>query len=148
MENKTIEFVRGFNSQLEEINRYCNLQLSSDGFVQAISFPEIVLFDDDNDNVEYVEELSLSRLVKTLGEVLEVANKELAYKADDFFAERKKQLKEKFPNAKISFNSDSKLTNSVFVSGEYDEVKLINALDVVKQDFEYIFEGCKLDVDI
>jgi len=74
MENKIKDFLISFNGELENTNKYCNLQYSDDGFVKAISFPEIHLFDDDNDSIEYVEELSLSRLVKTLSEVLKVAN--------------------------------------------------------------------------
>jgi len=93
MENKTIEFVRGFNSELETMNQYCNLEYVDNGFTKAIKLPKIFLFDDDNDSSEYVEERSLSRLVKTLGEVLAVGKIELANKVDEFFAERKKQKK-------------------------------------------------------
>jgi hypothetical protein len=148
MENKIKSFLVSFNGELENSNRYCNLQYSDDGFVKAISFPELHLFDDDNDDVHYVEELSLSRLVKTLSEVLAVGKAELSVKVNNFFTEKKKQLKEKFPKIKVSFIFLSSIKYITSVSGEYDEDKLIEALDVIKQDFEYIFEGCKLDVNI
>ncbi len=90
MENKTIEFVKGFNSQLENMNQYCNLEYVDNGFTKAIQLPKIFLFDDDNDSSEFVEQISLSRLVKTLGEVLAVGKAELANKVDEFFAEKKK----------------------------------------------------------
>lgn len=147
MKNKIREFLIGFNGELENSNRYCNLQSFDNGFVKGIVFPEIHLFDDDNDDTAYVEEMTLSRLVKTLGEVLEVANKELIDKVDDYFAEENKKLKEKFPNVKIKFRSHSILDHYVIATGVYDEDKLLDALDVIKQDFEYIFESLKLDIN-
>lgn len=148
MKNKIEDFLMNFNTELENTNNYCNLQSSSDGFVQCISFPELHLFDDDSDSVEYAEELALSRLVKTLSEVLSVGKAKLSVKINEFFAEKKKEVKEKFPKVKMSFTFLSALEYSAFVSGEYDEKELEDILDVIKQDFEYIFEGCKLDVEI
>ena len=148
MENKIKDFLLTFNTELENSNRYCNLQYFDNGYVEGISFPEIQLFDDDTDSTEYVEELTLSRLVKTLNGVLSVAEQELSYKVDKFFAQKKKELKEKFPNAKVKFNFDSILQYSTFTSGDYIDEEMFDALDVVKQDFEYIFEGLKLDVDV
>ena len=142
------DFLVSFNVELEKTNRYCNLQYFDDGFVKGISIPEIHLFDDDNDNIDYVEELSLSRLVKTLNELLSVAETELSIKIDSFFDEKLRDLKEKFPKLKIKFNFLSITEYYIFVSGEYDEEELLKSLDVVKEDFEYVFEGCKLDTDI
>lgn len=148
MENKIKDFLITFNGELENSNRYCNLQYFDDGFVKGISLPKIHLFDDDNDSMEYVEELTLSRLVKTLNEVLKVAEQELSYKVNEFFTQKKKELKEKFPNAKVQFNFDKTLQYSTFASGDYIDEEMFDALDIVKQDFEYIFEGFKLDVDV
>ena len=148
MENKIKDFLITFNGELENSNRYCNLQYFDNGYVEGISFPEIQLFDDATDSTEYVEELTLSRLVKTLNGVLSVAEQELSYKVDKFFAQKKIELKEKFPNAKVKFNFDKTLQYSTFASGDYIDEEMFNALDVVKQDFEYIFEGLKLYVDV
>lgn len=147
MENKALEFVRGFNSDLEHINQYFNLQLCDDGFSKGIIFPEVCLFSDDNDSTDFMEELTLSRLVKTLDEVLVVAKRSLSDKIDAFFAEKIKEAKEKFTYIKLKFNGRG-LEYSVFVSGSYNEDILADFLDVVKEDFQYIFEGCKLDVEI
>lgn len=148
MENKIKDFLIAFNGELENTDRYCNLQYFDDGFVKGISFPEIHLFDDDNDSTEYVEQLSLSRLVKILHEVLKIAEQDLSYKVDEFFTEKKKEAKEKFPNAKIDFKAHNDLEYYTLVYGNYDENMVELFLDVVKQDFEYVFEGLKLDVDI
>lgn len=148
MNNKIKDFLMTFNGELENSNQYCNLQHFSDGFTEGICFPKIHLFDNDNNSIEYFEQLSLSRLVKTLNEVLKVAEEELSYRIEEFFAEKKKELKEKFPNLKIQFNLHNILNYYIFASGEYNEEKLYDALDIVKQDFEYIFEGLKLNIEI
>lgn len=148
MENKIQEFLKEFNTELENQNRYCNLQYFNNGFVQGISFPEIHLFDDDNDSTEYAEQLSLSRLVKTLSEVLKIANSGLSYHIEEFFKEKKKELKEKFPNAEVKFYGNGELLYNIFVSGDYDYDKMFDALDVVKEDFEYIFDGLKLNFNV
>ncbi|MGL5717670.1 MAG: hypothetical protein ACRCX2_31955 [Paraclostridium sp.] len=150
MKNKIKDFLIAFNGELKNTNRYCNLQFFDDGFVQGISFPEIHLFDDDNDSTEYTEQLSLSRLVKTLNEVLKITEQKLSYKVDEFFTEKKKEVKEKFPNAKIDFIKHNNLEYYTLVYANYyeDMTVLFLDLDVIKQDFEYVFEGLKLDVSI
>ena len=147
MENKTEDFVRGFNAGLENLNQYCNLQLLNDGYSKGVAFPQIFLFSDDDDSAENVEQLVLSRLVKTLDKVLEVGKRELTDKMDEFFAEKIKEQKEKFPNAKIKFYGGYE-DKSVIALGEYDENMMYDLLDVVKEDFEYIFDGLKLDIDL
>jgi len=71
------------------MNQYCNLEYLNNGFIKAVKLPQIFLFDDDNDSSEFVEQLSLTRLVKTLGEILEVAEEQLDFKVEEFFAEKK-----------------------------------------------------------
>lgn len=147
MENKIVDFVREFNSQLEGVNQYCNLEYVDNGFVKAIKFPQIFLFDDDNENSEYIEERSLSHLVKTLNEVLEVAKEQLAFKVIEFFAENRKQVKEKFSDAKVHFTNKDSLKYTIFVSGNYNEDTMEDFLEDVKRDFEYIFEGLTLNIE-
>lgn len=130
------------------MNQYCNLEYIDNGFTKAVQLPIIILFDDNNDSSEYVEQLSLSRLVKTLGEVLAVGKVELSNKVDEFFAERKKLMKEKFPHAKVKFTFLSALEYSTFVSGDYNDDAMEQFLDVLKEDFQYIFEGLTLDIEI
>lgn len=141
------EFLRDFNSELENSNRYCNLQYFNNGFVEGIKLPEIHLFDDDNDSREYIEQLTLARLVKTLNEVLEVAKPKLDDKVTEFLMPHLNTLKKDFPEAKIKVNCYNPLCYTLSVSGKYDDDLMGTYLELIKENFDYAFEQVKLIIE-
>lgn len=146
MEDKIIEFVREFNAGLENSNYYNLLQHVNNGFTEAISLPEIYLWTDDS-SYEHLKKKALSGLVIQLTELLEVASPLLGDEIDKFFAEKKKQMQEKFTYAKMKTFSIATCRWKCVISGEYNEDIMTDFMDVLKEDFEYIFEGLKLDTE-
>ena len=96
-ENKIIDFVREINGYVD----YTILDYVNTGYIEALKFPGLIVFDDDNDSTEFFKQRSLSRLVKHLSLVLENTTPMLTDEIDKFFAQKKLELKEKFTNAKI-----------------------------------------------
>ena len=146
-ENKILEFVREFNTYLENTNQYCNLTYNDDGFTQYVTFPQLILFDDNNSSPEFVKQLSLVSLAKTLGEVNIAVGEMLADEIDKFFARKKSEMKEKFTDAKMNYRRVANCRYKVVVSGKYNEDTMDSFMDVLKEDFEYIFEGLTLDTE-
>jgi hypothetical protein len=145
VENKIIEFVREFNSNMEDRNHYCNINYLNDGFTQAIYLPEIAVFDDNNDSVEFVRQRALTDLFLATSQVRDVAIEMLLEETDAFFLERKIQLKLDFPKAKMNITQGT--IWNVSMSGSYDEELISDFCDKLEQDFQYIFEGLKIRVE-
>lgn len=146
MENKILEFVREFNAGLEKSNYYNLLQYQTDGFNEGIIVPELYLWTDEN-ATEYAKAFSLSQLVGQLSELMEIAQPMLADEVDKFFAKKKLEMIEKFDLAKMKNIRVANWKWKLSVSGKYNEEFMSDFLDVMKEDFEYIFEGSKLDVE-
>ncbi len=71
----------------------------------------------------------------------------LAEEIDKFFAEKKLEMKEKFPKVKLKLSIVANCRWKASVSGEYAEEDMDVVMDVIKSDFEYIFEGLTLDCE-
>ena len=142
-ESKIIEFVREINGDLD----YNILEYVNTGYIEALKLPELIVFDDDNDGTEFFKQRSLSRLVKHSSLVLENTTPMLADEIDKFFAQKKLELKEKFTNTKIKLQITATCRYKVIVSGTYNEDIMEQFIDVLVQDFEYIFEGYKMDYE-
>lgn len=147
MENKIIEFVREFNTYLENTNQYCNLTYGNDGFTESITFPKLIIFDDDNDSKEFVKQRSLSSLAKTLSEVNIAVGEMLGEELNLFFSEKKKNMKELFTTAKMTYAKIANCRWKVAVSGQYNEDIMEQFMEQLREDFEYIFEGLTLDTE-
>ena len=141
MGNKIIDFVREVNADLE----YSILEYLNNGYVEAITSPMLFVFDDDNDSKEFVRQRSLSRLTKHLSLVLETVSPLLADELDKFFAGKKKQMKEKFSFAKMNVSIKTACVYKVDILGEYNEDIMDDFMDVLQEDFKYIFEGFKIE---
>ena len=142
-ENKIIDFVREINGYVD----YTILDYVNTGYIEALKFPGLIVFDDDNDGTEFFKQRSLSRLVKHLTLVLENTTPMLTDEIDKFFAQKKLELKEKFTNAKIKIGKIAGCRYKVIMSGTYNEDAMEQFIDVLVQDFEYIFEGYKMDYE-
>lgn len=141
MENKIIDFVREVNADLE----YSILHYVNDGYTEAIKFPSLLVFDDNNDSEEFVRQRSLARLTKHLSLVLERVSPLLADEIDKFFAEKSKQMQEKFSFAKMNVSIKTTCVYKVDILGEYNEDVMDDFMDVLQEDFSYIFEGFKIE---
>lgn len=141
MENKIIDFVREVNADLE----YSILEYLNNGYVEAITSPMLFVFDDDNDSKEFVRQRSLARFTKHLSLVLETVSPLLADELDKFFAGKKKQMKEKFSFAKMNVSIKTACVYKVDILGEYNEDIMDDFMDVLQEDFKYIFEGFKIE---
>ncbi len=141
MENKKLEFVREFNSDFE----FAGLAIVDNGYWSGLTLCELNVFSEDNDSEEFMEQVSLSRLSTYLDVLQKRTNDMLLDKIDEFFAQKTKEAEEKFSTAKIKFKYKSQFVYEAFVTGTYNEDFMDDFLDVVKQDFEYIFEGFKLN---
>ncbi len=146
MKNDIIEFVREFNVGLENSNEYNSLQYQNDGFNEIISLPEIYLWSDD-ESYEYFKQKSLSSLVRQLNLLQEVANELLVDELDKFFAQKKKEMKEKFPDAKMSYFREATCRWKWVTSGQYNEEIMDDFMEGLKEDFYYIFQGLTLDAE-
>ena len=141
MGNKIIDFVREVNADLE----YSILEYLNNGYVEAITSPVLFVFDDDNDSKEFVRQRSLARFTKHLSLVLETVSPLLADELDKFFAGKKKQMKEKFSFAKMNVSIKTACVYKVDILGEYNEDIMDDFMDVLQEDFKYIFEGFKIE---
>lgn len=143
MENKIIEFVREVNADLE----YSILHCVNDGYTNGIVFPELVVFDDNNDSEELMRQRSLARLTKHLSLVLEEVSPLLTDELDKFFAEKKEYMQEKFTDAKMKVLRKTVCVYTIIISGGYDEDIMSDFMDVLQEDFRYIFEGFKIEAE-
>jgi hypothetical protein len=140
-ENKLIEFVREVNEDLD----YTILDYINNGYVEGIKLSETYVFDDDNDSKKYIRQKSLARLVRHLSLVSEVVEPMLIDEIDLFFAQKKKELKDKFTNAKLKYNRFATCRYNVSISGIYNEDSMEQFIDVLTEDFKYLFEGFLID---
>lgn len=145
-ENKYIEFVREFNAGLENSNEYNNLQYQNDGYQEGLLIPNIYLWSDDEGS-EYFRQRALSSLVKQLNLLQEVGSEILADEIDKFFAEKKNNLKEKFTNAKLKYSRTAICRYKIIISGKYNEDIMEQFCEVLQEDFKYVFNGFKIDVE-
>jgi hypothetical protein len=143
MENKILELVKEVNSDQEAtIFDYID-----DGYVKAIKLNNTFVFDDANDLEKYVRQRSLSRACKLLSEQLEHLSPMLGNELSLFFAEKDKKLKEIYPKARLKWNRKTLAVYTLYVSGAYEEEGVDDFMDILKEDFEYIFEGFKLECE-
>lgn len=146
MENKILEFVREFNAGLENSNEYNQIQYQNDGFQEGIILPEIYLWD-DGEGFEHFRPKAISSLVRQLNQIQEIAGELLAAEIDQYFAEKKKQLKEKFPDAKLKYQRLAVCRYKAVLSGNYNEDIMAKFTEVLEEDFKYMFSEFKLDVE-
>lgn len=146
MENKILEFVREFNAGLENSNEQNYLIFQDSGFWQSITLGEIHLWDSENYNPDHFETQGLSSLTKQFYEILVVSNQFLMPKIHEFFAQQKTKMEEKFPKAKLKYKrGETILDYFITFSGEYEEEQLEEFGEIVKEDFEFEFEGLKIN---
>jgi hypothetical protein len=142
-ENKLIEFVREVNADLD----YAILQCDNNGYTEGIKLSETYVFDDDNDSKEYLRQKSLARLLRHLSLVSEVVEPMLINEIDLFFTQKKKELKDKFTNAKVKYNRVATCRYNLFISGAYNEDCMEQFIEVLTEDFKYLFEGFLIDCE-
>lgn len=148
MKNKAMEFVEEFNIELEKLNEDIAIQYVSNGFTEAILIPDLVLYDDNNYSSDYSKQIALSQLVKYASDLLEVANNKLNKEVDFYLAAEKVNILEKYPQTKVKITKKATMLWELYVSGEYKESKVLDDfMDGIKDDFEYIFTGCKLNME-
>lgn len=141
MENKALDFVRNFNSDREEDL----LGYISSGYSEGIVLSEIYLWDDNNHTTEHLETITLSRLYSQISELQEITNEKLAVEVDKFFARKTKELKEKFTYAKLKYLRIANCAYGVYISGAYNEDAMSDFMNILLEDFRYIFEGLKIE---
>lgn len=144
-ENRILEFVREFNAGLENSNEYNSLQYQNDGYQEGILLPNIYIWSDDEGS-EFFKQKALSSLVRQLELIQNTANDLLEVEISKFFAGKKKDIEEKFSNVKLSYTRKTILTYQVEVEGNYNEDIMEDFIDVLGEDFKYIFNGLKIDV--
>lgn len=145
-ENKYIEFVREFNAGLENSNEYNSLQYQNDGYKEGIVLPKIYLWD-DGEGSDYFRQKTVSSLVRQLSKIQEVADKILYDEIDKFFAGKKIEIKEKFPEAKLKYSRTATCRYKAVLSGQYNEDIMEQFAEVVEEDFTWLFSEFKLDVE-
>lgn len=145
-ENKILEFVKEFNARLENSNEYNSIQYQNDGYQEGLLIPNIYLWSDD-EGLEYFRQRALSSLVRQLDLLQEVGSELLADEIDKFFAGKKKDLKEKFPDAKLKCSRIAICRYKITVFGKYSEDIMEQFGEGLREDFEYVFHGFKLDVE-
>lgn len=145
-ENKILEFVKEFNAGLENSNEYNSIQYQNDGYQEGLLIPNIYLWSDDEGS-EYFKQRALSSLARQLTLLQEVGSEMLAHEIDKFFAEKKKLMKEKFPEARLNYYKEGALEYSVKISGLYNDELMEQFGEVLDEDFKYVFMGFKI-VDI
>lgn len=145
-ENKILEFVREFNTGLENTNEFNHLNLLDNGFIKGITVSEIYAWTDEL-REDHFKTKALGSLAKQLYDLQEVTNKMLVEEVDKFFAQKKKDLKEKFTNSKLNYSRLAYLRYKINISGKYNEDIMEEFVEVLREDFEYIFNGLTLDVE-
>lgn len=145
MENKILEFVREFNVGLENSNEYNSLQYKNDGYQEGITIPEIYIWSDD-EGTEHLKTKALSSIVRQLTLIQEVASNLLDVEIASFFAEKRKQLNDKFSEVTLQYIKYTKLDYTIKISGFYNDELMAQFCDVLDEDFKYLFSGFKLHI--
>lgn len=140
--NKILEFVREFNAGLENSNEYNSLQYQNDGYQEGILLPNIYAWSDD-EGTEHFKTKALSSLVRQLDLLQSVAKELLSVEITKFFAEKKKLMREKFPEAKLQYFKTTSEYNIV-ISGLYNDELMEQFGEVIEEDFKYLFNGLKI----
>jgi hypothetical protein len=143
MENKILELVKEVNSD-QEVSIF---DYVDNGFTKGVKLNSAFVFDDDNYSTEFVRQISLSKACKLLSEQLEHLSPMLGNELNLFFAEKDKKLKEIYPKARLKWNRKTLAVYTLYVSGAYEEEGIDCFMDVLKGDFEYIFDGFKLECE-
>ncbi len=145
MENNILDLVREFNS---DTNRpEFSLQYTNDGFTQGVQFPQTWVFDDDNSSTEHARPKTLSNLLIMSSYINSRAREMIEAELQKFFLEKKKQLEEKFTDAKLKLVFNFNNSAEVFISGRYNEDIMFDFVDVMEEDFKYIFEGLTIKTE-
>ena len=147
MDNKMTEFIREFNGNLSELEQFNNLEYATNGFYEAISLPAVNLFDSENYTCDHFKKITLSNLLKVISDLGEVAGNMFADEIWAWEKETEIKIKEKFPNSKIKVKRLGTLRYKIILSGKYSEEGMSDFIEVVTQDFQYMFDGCKLDYE-
>ena len=147
MGNKMIRFVEEFNTNLDVLQQYSNLEYLTNGFYEAIGLPQVSVFDDGNYSSEHFRKISLVQILKVVSDWGEVAGNMFADEIWAWEKEIKNQIVEKFPKSKITVERLGTLRYKIILSGKYNEESMSDFIDVIVQDFEYMFDGCKLDYE-
>jgi hypothetical protein len=143
MNNKIKDLINELNAD----NEICPISYKTNGYWEAISIDELHLWDDQNYNEEYVRQQVGANLLRISGELYERANEILVEEVGKYMDFWKSKIKEEFPQAKVSYFRQSPLRWKIVVSGEYDENKIDDIMDVFTEDFNYIFQYAKLEVE-
>jgi hypothetical protein len=147
MENKVLEFITEFNTKLEEHNLYTNLLYVTDGNSEGIVTPEIVLWDDDNYSTEHIRKITLTSMLQVINNYNTLVEEMFSGEISAWEKAIEEQLKSKFELAKMKLKRTAVLRYKLIISGKYNEDFMEEFVDVVKEDFEYMFSGCKLDYE-
>jgi hypothetical protein len=145
MENEILEFVREFNAGLENSNEFNHLNLLDNGFNKGIAISEIFAWSDE-DGIEHFKTKALSSLVGQLNLLQEVASNLLDVEIASFFAEKRKELNDKFSEVTLKYIKYTKLDYTVKISGLYNDELMEQFCEVLDEDFKYLFKGLKLDI--
>ena len=147
MENNIVDFVREFNTELDVLNQYSNLEYTASGFYEGINLPQVNLVNDNDYSSEHFKKVALTQLLKVVSDWGEVA---VNMFADEIWAWEKEtieQVIEKFPKSKVVVERLGTLRYKIILSGKYNKESMSDFIDVIVQDFEYMFYGCKLDYE-
>lgn len=147
MENKILEFVTEFNAGLEDSNEQNCLIFQDSGFWQSVMLRDIYVWDSENYSEHYFETQALCSLTRQFYEVLKVSNEMLVPKIRGFFNGQKTKIKEKFPEVKFLYARGGTILDYVVtISGKYDEEKMEEFVEILREDFEFEFEGLKAEI--
>ena len=145
MENKIVEFVREFNGKLVDLEQYNQLEYVTDGFYKAVRLPTVGVSDYELPS-EHHRKIALSHLLKLVSDWGEVAGNMFSDEIWAWEKEVNKQLEQKFTtSAKMRVGRLGTLRYNLIISGKYCEESMDDFLSDIKRDFEYMFDGCKLD---
>jgi len=142
MENKILKIVEDINSNTlnESFVTYEN-----NGTCEAIKLNGYYIWDDQNCATDFVRQQTLSTLLYDLNRLLEIVSPLLRKEIDNFFDEKEKQMKDKFSHAKMKWDVKTVNIYSVSIFGKYNEDAMDDFMDVLIQDFEFVFESFKLE---
>lgn len=143
MDEKIRELITEINSD-EEIGL---VSYKTNGFCEAIAIDEIYLWDDQNYSEEFVRPQVSANLLRVTSMLQEKANMILVDEVGRYMNLCKSEIKQKFPNVKISYFRKASLLWKIVVSGEYEEEEMDEVMYVFVEDFNYTFEYAKLEAE-
>jgi len=142
MENKILDLVMEVNSNQDETI----LEYVSTGYWEGVKLTDLYLWDDQNYSLDTIRQSVLSKLTHDLNKILNVIQPILKQELDLFFGEKIKRMEELFgTDIKLVVKNKTQTVYSAEVFGQYNEDVMDSFMDVLKEDFEYIFENFKLD---